>query len=288
MFVCTGASRKPCFATVIAVVLLCRAPLAARPTTSGPRCLCRPRRLATTVPARPAASQRTAQQAATTWQRSAKVHCKAALQGLVTANTPGDSDGSDAASAPWRPESSNCLQHSAHARCVPVCQLPSVGCLALLALGPAKALLLSDRHMQNPVADCPWQLPACSLCPAEWEAAAANVPSSTRVVIIRTGIVLARDGGVLARMLPIFELFAGGSPVVGECPGCSHDLLRPIGHGCLTRLMLQRWQLSSAAVLRSVRRGAPQPAHCHLAAAGLASWSSISWRQQQHGLGPNM
>jgi NAD dependent epimerase/dehydratase family enzyme len=45
---------------------------------------------------------------------------------------------------------------------------------------------------------------------AEWEAAAANVPKSTRVVIIRTGIVLARDGGVLARMLPIFELFAGG------------------------------------------------------------------------------
>jgi hypothetical protein len=45
---------------------------------------------------------------------------------------------------------------------------------------------------------------------AEWEAAATNVPKSTRVVIIRTGIVLARDGGVLARMLPIFELFAGG------------------------------------------------------------------------------
>lgn len=44
---------------------------------------------------------------------------------------------------------------------------------------------------------------------AEWEAAASNVPKSTRVVIIRTGIVLARDGGVLARMLPIFELFAG-------------------------------------------------------------------------------
>lgn len=44
---------------------------------------------------------------------------------------------------------------------------------------------------------------------AEWEASAGNVPKSTRVVIIRTGIVLARDGGVLGRMLPIFELFAG-------------------------------------------------------------------------------
>jgi NAD dependent epimerase/dehydratase family enzyme len=31
-----------------------------------------------------------------------------------------------------------------------------------------------------------------------------------RVVLLRTGIVLARDGGVLAKMLPIFGLFAGG------------------------------------------------------------------------------
>jgi NAD dependent epimerase/dehydratase family enzyme len=54
------------------------------------------------------------------------------------------------------------------------------------------------------------------LCHVEWEAAAKNVPSSTRSVIIRTGIVLARDGGVLARMLPIFELFAGE---------CEHILL---------------------------------------------------------------
>ena len=43
----------------------------------------------------------------------------------------------------------------------------------------------------------------------EWEAAAQKVPQSTRVVVVRNGIVLARDGGVLARMLPIFELFAG-------------------------------------------------------------------------------
>jgi hypothetical protein len=36
------------------------------------------------------------------------------------------------------------------------------------------------------------------------------VPPDVRVVIVRTGIVLARDGGALARMLPSFELFAGG------------------------------------------------------------------------------
>jgi NAD dependent epimerase/dehydratase family enzyme len=43
----------------------------------------------------------------------------------------------------------------------------------------------------------------------EWEAAAQKAAGATRVVVVRTGIVLARDGGVLARMLPIFELFAG-------------------------------------------------------------------------------
>jgi NAD dependent epimerase/dehydratase family enzyme len=43
----------------------------------------------------------------------------------------------------------------------------------------------------------------------EWEAAAQGVPSSTRVVIVRTGLVLAREGGVLGKMMPIFELFAG-------------------------------------------------------------------------------
>lgn len=57
---------------------------------------------------------------------------------------------------------------------------------------------------------------------AEWEAAAKNVPSSTRVVILRTGIVLARDGGVLARMLPIFELFAGEQQTSLVSLSCLH------------------------------------------------------------------
>jgi NAD dependent epimerase/dehydratase family enzyme len=34
----------------------------------------------------------------------------------------------------------------------------------------------------------------------EWEAAAAAVPAGVRVVIIRTGIVLAREGGVVGKM----------------------------------------------------------------------------------------
>jgi uncharacterized protein (TIGR01777 family) len=45
----------------------------------------------------------------------------------------------------------------------------------------------------------------------EWEAEARHASSDlTRVVIIRTGLVLERDGGALPRMLPPFKLGAGG------------------------------------------------------------------------------
>lgn len=48
------------------------------------------------------------------------------------------------------------------------------------------------------------------LC-VEWEAAAQQAAASgTRVVLLRTGIVLARDGGVLAKLLLPFRLFVGG------------------------------------------------------------------------------
>jgi uncharacterized protein len=44
-----------------------------------------------------------------------------------------------------------------------------------------------------------------------WEAEAEKVKTSgTRLVIVRTGIVLGPDGGVLAKMMFPFQLFAGG------------------------------------------------------------------------------
>ena len=43
----------------------------------------------------------------------------------------------------------------------------------------------------------------------DWEAAAQQAKTK-RVVIVRTGIVLAKEGGALAKMLPIFNIFAGG------------------------------------------------------------------------------
>lgn len=42
----------------------------------------------------------------------------------------------------------------------------------------------------------------------EWEAAA--MAASCRVVVLRTGIVLAKEGGALAKMVPVFQMFAGG------------------------------------------------------------------------------
>ena len=48
-----------------------------------------------------------------------------------------------------------------------------------------------------------------ALCLA-WEAAADQAPPAIRVVKLRTGIVLAADGGALGKMLPIFRAGFGG------------------------------------------------------------------------------
>jgi uncharacterized protein len=51
----------------------------------------------------------------------------------------------------------------------------------------------------------------------EWEAAAAAAGAlGARVVQVRTGVVLDRRGGALAKMLPAFRLGVGG-PVAGGC-----------------------------------------------------------------------
>lgn len=45
----------------------------------------------------------------------------------------------------------------------------------------------------------------------DWEAEAARARSAaTRVVVIRSGVVLERTGGALAKMMPSFRYFAGG------------------------------------------------------------------------------
>ena len=49
----------------------------------------------------------------------------------------------------------------------------------------------------------------------DWEAAAQKAKTK-RIVIIRTGIVLSKEGGALAKMLPIFNIFAGGPLGTGQ------------------------------------------------------------------------
>ena len=50
----------------------------------------------------------------------------------------------------------------------------------------------------------------------EWENLASEKPRRTRLVIIRIGIVLAKDGGALGKMLPIFRSGLGGPIGDGE------------------------------------------------------------------------
>lgn len=58
------------------------------------------------------------------------------------------------------------------------------------------------------------------LC-ADWEAEAFAARSAgLRVAVVRTGIVLAREGGALAKMLPVFSAFAGG-PLGSGAQWCS-------------------------------------------------------------------
>lgn len=44
----------------------------------------------------------------------------------------------------------------------------------------------------------------------EWEANALKVNEDVRLALIRIGIVLGKDGGALAKMIPLFMMFAGG------------------------------------------------------------------------------
>jgi uncharacterized protein len=54
-----------------------------------------------------------------------------------------------------------------------------------------------------------------SVC-REWEAEALKAANRTRVVLLRTGLVLEKDGGALPQMALPFKLFAGGPAGSGE------------------------------------------------------------------------
>jgi uncharacterized protein (TIGR01777 family) len=86
----------------------------------------------------------------------------------------------------------------------------------------------------------------------EWEGEALKAePTGTRVVLLRTGVVLERNGGALPRMMRPFQFFVGG----------------PIGHGRqylswihrLDVFEMIRWIVETSAVIGPINATAPYP-----------------------------
>jgi hypothetical protein len=87
---------------------------------------------------------------------------------------------------------------------------------------------------------------------AEWEAEARRAARpETRIAILRTGVVLDRDGGALPRMLLPFRLFAGG-PI-----GSGRQYVSWIAH--LDWLALARWAIETPAASGPINATAPVP-----------------------------
>jgi uncharacterized protein (TIGR01777 family) len=75
-----------------------------------------------------------------------------------------------------------------------------------------------------------------------WEAAALTAePLGLRVCVLRTGVVLDRRGGALAKMLPAFRLGAGG-PVAGGRQYISWIALRDLGDLYLAAIDDERYR----------------------------------------------
>jgi len=89
------------------------------------------------------------------------------------------------------------------------------------------------------------------LCLA-WEAEAMNAAEfGTRVVILRTGMVLEADGGALAKMLLPFRLFAGG-PIMPGTQWVSWIHRRD-------HIGLIKWALTTTTVSGPINAVAPEP-----------------------------
>lgn len=85
-----------------------------------------------------------------------------------------------------------------------------------------------------------------------WEAEARPVESlGVRLVIIRTGVVLARDGGALSKLMRSFQFFVGGPVASGR------QYLSWVHRD--DWIALVDWALESPAVSGPVNAAAPQP-----------------------------
>ena len=87
---------------------------------------------------------------------------------------------------------------------------------------------------------------------SQWEAEAARATSATtRVLCIRTGLVLEKDGGALRQMLPPFTLFVGGPVGSGRqyWPWIHRD----------DWIALVRWAIETASASGPINATAPNP-----------------------------
>jgi uncharacterized protein len=86
----------------------------------------------------------------------------------------------------------------------------------------------------------------------EWEAEARKAePSGTRVVLLRTGVVLERTGGALPRMMRPFRFFVGG-PI-----GSGRQYLSWIHR--LDVIEMIRWIVETPGVIGPINASAPHP-----------------------------
>ena len=89
------------------------------------------------------------------------------------------------------------------------------------------------------------------LC-VDWEAEARPAEASgTRVVLLRTGVVLERSGGALTEMIPFFKYFVGG-PI-----GSGRQYMSWIHR--LDYVEMVRWIVETPAVEGAVNATAPHP-----------------------------
>lgn len=85
----------------------------------------------------------------------------------------------------------------------------------------------------------------------DWEGEARKASSRTRVVALRTGVVLERSGGALAKMLPPFRMFAGG-PM-----GSGRQWMSWIHR--IDWIEMVRWIIETPGVSGAVNATAPEP-----------------------------
>jgi len=85
----------------------------------------------------------------------------------------------------------------------------------------------------------------------EWEQAAMDAADVARVVLIRTGLVLARDGGALVEMVRPFRMWVGG-PL-----GSGHQYMSWIHR--VDWVDLVRWTIRTPAATGPINATAPNP-----------------------------